>query len=134
MAIIYLNLLYSAYVFNKPRPFTDKNVNLLEMFNEFCNLQVSIYYLILCMFQLDQEYLNALGIELNWIVISIMSINIVIVCFHLLLGWIKSYRLKETYQTRKAVFMEKLELKAKLEKNVVRARKQDDPFKIKDLI
>lgn len=76
--LIILNLMYTAYTIHC-RPYLDKQTTRLEVFNEFCNLQVSVQFLILVSYQNRPAYLNDLGITINWFLIFVILINVCVV-------------------------------------------------------
>ena len=89
ISIIFLNLLFTAYTFDNPRPFLCHSRNLLEMMNEFFNLEMSIAFILIVMVQNDPKYLNDIGIGLNTYFVFIMTINVVVVLGTLISAWAK---------------------------------------------
>ena len=82
------------YVFRDPPSFTSKVINNMEKFNEFCYFQMSILFMALSIYQQQSESINQTGNAINWFLISMMSINIIVVIYHLCLDTYKHFVLE----------------------------------------
>jgi len=94
LAVVCVNYVFNMYVFRDPPSFTSKVINNMEKFNEFCYFQMSILFMALSIYQQQSESINQTGNAINWFLISMMSINIIVVIYHLCLDTYKHFVLE----------------------------------------